>query len=64
MQLCEQELFLKRLVQKLGEGRIFGDNNDTPFMNPSTHLPLSVSQLERSSSQKEARLKSYLKNVQ
>ena len=39
-------------------------NNDTPFMNLSSHLHLSVNQQERSSSQKGARLKSSLKNVQ
>ena len=42
----------------------FGHDNDTSFMNPSSHLPLSVNQQARSSSQREARLKSSLKNVQ
>ena len=39
-------------------------NNDTPFMNPSSHPHLSVNQQERSSLQKEAKLKLSLKNVQ
>ena len=39
-------------------------NNDTPFMNPSSHPHLSVNQQERSSLQKEARLRHYRKNVQ
>ena len=38
-------------------------NNDTPFMNPSSHPHLSVNQQERSSSRKGARLRSSLKNV-
>ena len=38
--------------------------NDTLFMNPSSHLHLSVNQQERSSSQRGARLRLSLKNVQ
>ena len=39
-------------------------NNDTPFMNPSNRPHLSVNQQEHSSSQRGARLRLSLKNVQ
>ena len=39
-------------------------NNDTPFMNPSSHPHLSVNQQEHSSSRRGARLKLSPKNVQ
>ena len=39
-------------------------NNDSPFMNPSSHPHLSVSQQGHLSSQRGVRLKLSLKNVQ
>ena len=38
-------------------------NNDTPFMNPSSHPHLYVNQQERSSSRRGAKLRLSLKNV-